>query len=216
MPTWYDFRSVENVRALPDVRTLLPQSIMSQYSDSPIIKSLIQGYNRLIDPYEPILEFYNKMFFIKTAEGVGLDRWGDILQISRTITGDNLEYGITLTDEQYRSLLMYKALANISAADIDSLNTLLNTLIDTGIGGFSMPAVVIEAGVMSIRWVFLDFLDDVQLAIFNYAGRYAKGAGVGDEFYNTNVSKVFGFNGSGYQPFNQGVFSPTRPVIRKG
>ncbi len=66
---------------------------------------------------------------------------------------------------------------------------------------------------MVIRWVFEDFLDAVQSAVFKAAGTLARGAGVGWELYAVGPDKVFGFDGSAMHPFNQAPFAPDASLI---
>jgi hypothetical protein len=120
---------------------------------------------------------------------------------------------ITLDDEHYRLVLLYKALANISASDAATQNKLLSILIDSGVGDMPNTGYVLQVDTMVIRWVFEDFLDSIQLAIFKAVGTLARGAGVGWELYAINPRMVFGFDGSGMQPFNQAVFVPDYAMI---
>ncbi len=207
MYTWRDIREVLNFRELENVREVTSYAIQSQYSASKKIMALCAQYQEQLDPHVDVDLFYRSMFNIYTAEGVGLDGWGLIINIGRTIEDPDTGESITLDDEYYRMLLLYKALANISASTADAQNTLLQALVNTGIGGFPKTAYVIEVDTMVIRWVFEDFLTPLQLAVFRVAGTLARGAGVGWEFYAVNQSKVFGFT-PGWQPFNQAPFAP--------
>jgi hypothetical protein len=216
MYTWRNFRTVANVRELENTREFTSYAIQSQYSASKKILALAAGYQERIDPHVDVDLFYRKMFDIYTAEGFGLDNWGVILQIGRTITDPETGANITLEDEYYRLLLLYKAMANISASTADAQNSLLAMLINTGIGGFPHIAYVLEVDTMVIRWVFEDFLDQIQLAVFKVAGTLARGAGVGWEFYAINPGQVFGFDGSEMNPFNQAPFAPDNALTIGG
>jgi hypothetical protein len=243
MYTWRNWRDVLNVRELEDLREQTSYAIQSQYSASSKILALAAGYQQRIDPHADVDLLYRKMIDIYTAEGFGLDNWGVILQIGRSISGPYLDdcFGfdenppvpgdysgprfqpfdqypfvpdsgsavtmITLDDELFRLLLLYKALANISASDAATQNKLLSVLIDTGIGGFGNVAYVLEIDTMVIRWVFEDFMTPLQLAVFRVAGTLARGAGVGWELYAVNPENVFGFAGSDMRPFNQAPFA---------
>lgn len=213
MFTWRDFRAVINVRELEDVREFTSYAIQSQYSASARILVLAASYQLRIDPYADMQLFYEKMFNIYTAEGFGLDNWGVILQMPRLITDPDTGVSFLLEDENYRLLLLYKAMANISASDAATQNRLLAALINTGIGGFGNAAYVLQVDTMVIRWVFEDFLDDVQLAVFKVAGTLARGAGVGWELYAVNPAQVFGFDGGDWQPFNQAPFAPDNALV---
>lgn len=240
MYTWRNWRKIENIREYENIRELTSYAIQSQYAASKKIMALAAGYQKRIDPHIDIQLFYDKMFNIYTAEGFGLDNWGVILGIGRTIEGPpdlncfgfngstlhpfdqrpflpdySLTPGnfLTLDDETYRLLLLYKALANISASDAATQNRLLSVLMDTGVGGLSTAAYVLEIDTMVIRWVFHTFLTAQQLAVFKIAGTLAKGAGVGWELYAIDPGKVFGFDGSGMCPFVQAPFAPDDSLI---
>jgi hypothetical protein len=128
--------------------------------------------------------------------------------------GAEITFLVTLEDEYFRLLLLYKAMANISASDASTQNKLLATLINTGIGGFPSVGYVLEVDTMVIRWVFEDYLTPLQLAVFKVAGTLARGAGVGWELYAINPAQVFGFDGSGFQPFDQAPFVPDKALTR--
>lgn len=207
MTTWSDSRITIDLRENDDIRSFACDSLQSQYAASPHLVSIVQGFARLIDPYTDIQSFYDDIFHIATAKGVGLDIWGNIIGIQRTIRDTRTDIAIVLDDDHYRALLLYKALANISFSDIASLNELLQKLTHIDIGGFNGNAYVLETGVMKIRWVFEYFLSDMQKAIFEAAGTLARGAGVGWEIYPINPLETFGFNGAAMQPFCQAPFA---------
>ena len=64
----------------------------------------------------------------------------------RSISDPDTGKLVTLQDEHYRLLLLYKALANISPADARSLTTLLRTLTGTGIAGWRHATCHLSAG----------------------------------------------------------------------
>ena len=59
-------------------------TIQSQYAASPKIIALAQGFADLIDPEADARLFYDSVFNIDTAQGVGLDIWGRIVGLGRT------------------------------------------------------------------------------------------------------------------------------------
>jgi hypothetical protein len=213
MPTWNDMFEDEDLRAEHNLRGKRSLAIQSQYSASRRLLAMTGSFQDVLDPTVDIDLFYKRIFNILTAEGRGLDNWGRILGIARVISDEGVS--LTLEDEMYRLLLLYKALANISEATADSLNTLLETLIRTGAGGLPARAYVLETAPMVIRWVFEDFMTPLQLAVFAAAGTLARGAGVGWEFYAIDPDKVFGFDGQLMLPFNQAPFQPDN-ALRRG
>jgi len=66
-------------------QTLALQTIQSQYGNSPRIKSLILKMAERIDNTADITLFYDKIFNPLTAEGVGLDIWGEIVGVPRSL-----------------------------------------------------------------------------------------------------------------------------------
>jgi hypothetical protein len=213
MPTWSDVVKIENLRAEHNLRGMRSYAIQSQFSAS---KNLLQVAKVLQDSLsceKEINLFYAKFFDILTSEGIGLDNWGKILGITRIISDEGIT--LNLDDSLYRLLLLYKAMANISASKIDSLNQLLKTLCDSGIGNLPKRAYVLEIEPMVIRWIFEDYLSAEQLAVFKAAGILAKPAGVGFEWFFVNPNILFGFDGSGLNPFNQAPFRPDNSLIER-
>ena len=213
MPTWADMRDPgSDLRGEHNLRGMRSIAIQSQYSASPRLLALAASFQDTLDPSADIQVFYSKMFNILTAQGIGLDIWGRIVGLGRTI--ERGAASLTLEDEMYRLLLLYKALANISSDTPAALNALLSTLVATGAGGLPGRAYVLEVAPMVIRLVFEDFLSPVQLAVFEAAGTLARGAGVGWELYAIHPGKVLGFDGQEMHPFNQAPFAPDDALIR--
>jgi hypothetical protein len=130
------------------------QTIISQYSTSPTIVQLINNMDAYINPDADFDAFFDFCFNVDTAQGFGLDNWGTIVNVSRqlTIPGDATNLGFkeglnyqpfgqapfyngtpdtntyTLVDSAYRTLILVKALANISNCTAPSLNQLLQNL----------------------------------------------------------------------------------------
>lgn len=206
------------------------ETILSQYSTSPHILELSKAFTLRIDPAPDIDVFFEKIFDIETAVGWGLDNWGRILGVPRGVQLATVDwfgyYGsqlqpwnnapffndqlatnnFLLTDEAYRQLLMYKAGANIGSADAATINRLLSQIFPT----FDH---VVDNGDMSIRAVFSDYLEPVEVGILNTYGALNKGAGVQWVYLSVNPDEVFGFDNSGFQPFDCGVFTPYDVVI---
>lgn len=215
-----------------DFHELSLETIQSQYGASPHIKGLVAAFAKEIDPNADIDLLYDKILNLDTAEGIGLDIWGRIVAIPRQIlvTENNEFFGFsgsglqpfnqapfyyrggatksyTLTDESYRKLIYYKALSNISDSTAASQNRLLSLLFDEHVDVLDLQNIV-PRGVMKIRVVFHFYLTEYEKAILNNYGLLNRGAGVGWEWYQLPEETVFGFNGSGLQPFNQGNFDP--------
>ena len=122
-------------------------TILSQYSNSPTIRQLIQNMNAYIDPTANIDAFYNLVWNVDTAQGYGLDVWGRIVGVGRVLQlavtdflglenpgntaasgqpfnqapfyhGSALTGNYALLDGPFRVLILAKALANISDGTI--------------------------------------------------------------------------------------------------
>lgn len=204
---------------------LLPgQTIQSQYAASPVIRALVESARVRIAPDADMALFYQSIFDIGTAQGVGLDIWGTILGIGRYVdvadiddyfgfleadyepfdaapfwTGDGVTNRYALSDDAYRELLLWKAMANISTADAASLNGLLLGLFP------GQDIVVHEIGIMSIELYIFFSLEPFQRSILRNYGLLAKGAGVGLKWVEIPYP-VFGFNEADYEPFDSAPF----------
>lgn len=64
----------------------LEQTICSQYANSPILLQLLQNMNGYLDPRKNLINFYNYVWNVDTAQGFGLNTWGRIVGVSRVIT----------------------------------------------------------------------------------------------------------------------------------
>ena len=207
-----------------DFNELAEKTIQSQYGASPHILGIVKAAAAQLDPTGDIRTFYNEVFNPLTAHGVGLDIWGRIVGASRYLTVDNEDffgfYGqqlnpmnqapfynegdtsvFEMTDEAFRTLIFLKAAANIGNATLPSIKQILTAL-------FEDTVLVMNIGNMKVRVVFEFFLTPYQRAIFQNYGLLNLGAGVGFEYYQIDPAETFGFNGSGLQPMNQGIFEP--------
>jgi len=176
-------------------------TFLAQYAQSPILTGLIQAANAAIDPSADLNNFYANVWNIYTAVGFGLDIWGRIVNIPRTINipPANNFFGFdealpdahpfnqapfysgvtpgtlyTLTDDAYRVLILTKALANISSFTAPSVNALLQFMF-AGRGS----CYVLEISPMQIEYVFNFALQSWEAAILEQASLMPRPAGVG-------------------------------------
>ena len=214
-----------------DFSELTLATIQSQYGASVHIRGIVEAFAVDIDPNGDVDLFYDKIFNLDTAEGVGLDIWGLIVGVPRLmlIEGDDyfgffgsllqpldqapfyesnhLGNYYRLNDDAYRELIYYKALSNISDSTAESQNRLLSKLFAEEVEA-GHRLYIVPVGTMKIRATFEFLLSSVNFAIFRAYGLLNRGAGVGWEWYQILPEETFGFDGSGLQPFNQGVFDP--------
>lgn len=207
---------------------LIPgETVQSQYAESPAIRALIESARVRIAPDADIALFYQSIFDIETAQGVGLDIWGRILGIGRSVEveAEQTYFGFeeagydpfdvspfwmrggateqyTLSDDAYRELLLWKAMANIATADAAALNRLLLSLFP------GQDIVVHEWGIMAIQLYIFSPLLPYQRTILRNYGLLAKGAGVGLNWVEIPVP-AFGFSEAGYEPFDSAPFWAT-------
>ncbi len=176
------------------------QTIISAYGNSPTLLSMINAMNAAIDPSVDIDNFYAWIWSVDSAQGFGLDIWGRIVGVSRTIPTTP---ATVLTDTQFRSLILLKALSNISIAT----NPAINTLLETWMAGRGR-CYVNDLGNMEIRYQFEFLLEPFEIEIITQSGIFLRPAGVGGWMVTTTFP-VFGFAEMGTAwavPFDQAPF----------
>lgn len=215
-----DFRSDMDVRESDDVREELQPYILTQYSGSPTVTQLLSDFRNEIDPQADIETFKRHIMYIDSATGYGLDVWGRIVGISRTVTLDDTP--ITLNDSIYRKLIMHKAMANITNCSLATLNKALNTLFGENL--FSARNYIVEAQngtekynsyPMHVRFTAKRLLTDTEKMLFTLGVTLNLSAGVG---WSLTVvqNNVFGFAGSRLMPFNVGTFTAGDTISEGG
>lgn len=179
---------------------LWQQTVISQYANSPTILGLVQKFNAAIDTSTDIDNFFSWIWDVDTAQGFGLDIWGRIVGVNRTIETDP---PTVLLDSDFRSLILLKALSNISIATSPSINKLLRDWVAA-----EGRAYVNDLGNMAIKYQFEFFLTPVQVIILTESGIFLRPAGVSGWVVATEFP-VFGFKEMGTTwaaPFNQEPF----------
>ena len=179
-------------------------TIIAQYSNSPIIVGMITAFNEAMDMTENLDDFYDLIWNVLTAEGYGLEVWGRIVGVSRTVavgsgpTGtfgfnepgnDWVGFGqgpftsgvsptsnVTLNDTQFRQLILAKAATNIWDGSIEGMNSILLALFA---GRGASPVAYVADGLdMSITLTFSFPLQPLDLAIIQTAGVLPNPTGV--------------------------------------
>lgn len=188
------------------------RTIISQYGNSATITSLIKNLNECIDPRADFDTFYDYVWNVETAQGFGLDIWGRIVGVSRLLnvpadTPNPGGYAFTpgtyeLDDDQYRTVILVKALANITDSTANSLNTLLSNLFAT-----RGRCYVLDTGNMSMELRFEFYLEPFEYVIITTSGVSPRPAGVLLNMFQCDPSQTFGFDEAiQFQPFDQGTF----------
>jgi hypothetical protein len=205
------------------------KTIISQYANSPTLKALIYNFNQYIDPLTDFDNFYNYVWNVETAQGFGLDIWGRIVNVGRVLkipnapnylgfsqatpgaqpfgqapfySGASSTSNFALSDPAYRTLIMVKALANISRTTAPAINQLLSNLF-AGRG----RVYVNDLGGMKFRYTFEFLLTAYEYAIVTQSGALPIPGGVEVSLLNSSLP-VFGFKemGAGAAPFGQAPF----------
>lgn len=174
------------------------KTIISQYAYKPKLVGMVAGFAEAISPQDDLDAFYDKLWNIQTAEGYGLDVWGRIVVIERTLQlvtryfgfdegspdydpfnvspfykGAGTTSSYRLSDDAYRVLILAKALANISYGSIPGLNAVLQLLFP-GRG----PCYVADNQDMTLTYKFGFNPTPVELAIIESSNVLPRLAGV--------------------------------------
>jgi hypothetical protein len=176
------------------------KTVISQYANSPILIQLLINLEECISPKQNFDAFFDNIWNIDTAQGYGLDVWGRIVGVVRTLhvatgdffgfkgpggvsgepfnqapfyNGDSLTSNFNLTDDAFRQLIFAKALANISDGSIKSINAILRSLFP-GRGN----CYVADGLDMTLTYTFEFVLSPVEQAIVGQSGVLPKSTGV--------------------------------------
>lgn len=197
-----------------------------QYLKSPRLLALIDGFNSAIDPEAWLQGFYSAVVDLDTAQGWGLDVWGRIVGVGRTLevpdaenpllgftsldyapfnhgtffNGESVSDTYILADDAFRLLIRIKAAVNISNGTLAQLNSILAQMF-AGRGS----CMILHTGTMQVRLVFEFALQAWERAILLNEAISPIPVGVGVELLEV-VHPYVGFDGSGFMPFNQGTF----------
>lgn len=186
------------------IGTIIPfdywSTVVSQFANSPILTTLIGNMDSYLDLTANLDSFYDLIFNVATAQGYGLDCWGNIVNVSRTLDvpgdlayfglkeagiganpfntepfffGEQLTNNFVLADSAYRTLIYAKALANICDGSIPSINQILLRLFPNRGNCF-----VTDGLNMSMTYTFQFTLTQVELAIVAQSGALPKPTGV--------------------------------------
>jgi hypothetical protein len=178
------------------------QTLLNEYAETDELVRMIGEFNAAVDPTENLDNFYDTMWNLLTAVGYGLSIWGNIVGAPRTLPvtgttgqptfgfnesgndwvgfgggpftqGAALGNNVTLTDAQYRPLVLAKCATNIWNGSIPKLNAILLALFQ------GRGSVYVRDGLnMSLTYVFNFALTNLDQAIINSSGVLPQPAGV--------------------------------------
>lgn len=200
-------------------------TIISQYAHSPIMLSIIERWNDCLDPSKDIQAFYENVWNISTANGLGLDIWGRIVDIPREFkltardefigftdgfltfgegvwsTSESNERLVRLDDEAYRNVILLKAMSNIIYATAPNINRLLRTMFHK-----RGRAYFVKSNTMAARYVFEFFLSPIERALIRQTDLLPRPSGVLLDWYEPDIDKTLGFIEANLAPFGEGAF----------
>jgi Protein of unknown function (DUF2612) len=183
------------------------KTIISQFANSPILTQLIENFDSYVDQTVNMAAFFDDMWNVDTAQGYGLDVWGRIVGVVRTLqvagagdyfgfaealpgsepfgvasfyAGAPLTSNFDLPDSSFRTLIFAKALSNISDGSVKSINQLLINLFPNRGNCF-----VTDGLNMSMTYTFNFVLSQVELAIIGQSGVLPKPVGVSTSIVQT-------------------------------
>lgn len=210
-------------------------TILTQYADSPNLRSLIESFNATMDMTEFTDEFLTAIWDVSTATGYGLDVWGRIVGVSRllNVPQQSTYFGfdeslVNASDDSPKPFNEapffegtqltttvrladegYRKLimAKAMANITDCSIPSLNNALNYLFNGEGVAFVTIT-GVMSMSYVFNFNLSDVEWAILLNSNAIAKPAGVSVSIMSLDFDNTFGFAEAGLQPFESGTFFP--------
>lgn len=171
---------------------------ISQYATSPHVVGILESFGNSLYQGDNLDTFFNFVWNVQTAVGYGLDVWGRIVVINRTLTvntrffgfeeglpdfdpfntspfytGQRIGNAFVLSDEGYRLLILAKALANITYGSIPGINGILQLLFpERG------PCYVTDNQDMTMTYTFGFALTPVELAIVQTSNVLPRPTGV--------------------------------------
>ncbi len=180
----------------------LKQCLLWQYNNAPALRALILQKQ---DWYKTHQEdfwnyWYNSVFNLDTADDFGLTVWGEILDFPRQVKSVDGSLHV-LTTEQYRTVLkgqMLKFNMGVTAPEV-------NKWLSVVFGAQGKAYCLDNLDMTVVPFVFEQSPSDEILWLLANVDFLPRPAGVG---YTVRLigADVFGFNGSGMQTFDNGVF----------
>lgn len=185
-----------------DPQINLKQCLLWQYNNAPALRALLLQKEAWYKTHQQ--EFweywYNKVFNLDTADDLGLQVWGEILDFPRQVRSVDGQLHV-LTTEQYRAVLKGQMLKFNMGATAPEINKWLQVVFGSKGKAYCLDNLDMTA----VPFVFEQSPSDEILWLLANVDFLPRPAGVG---YQVRIigQDVFGFNGSGLQTFNNGVF----------
>lgn len=179
----------------------LLECLLWQYDKAERLKSLIQKcqdeFNGNVKDFWN--NFYTNIFNLNTANTFGLSVWGILLGVERpTYISDGQTY--SYSDDMYRLLLKSRSLLFRMDGSIYQMNRYIEYLFP------NKPILVLDGLDMTIRLVFYYTPTAEELQVLNNPDFLPRPSGVEIKIEVINPLEIFGFDGSGLNGFDNGVF----------
>lgn len=146
-------------------------------------------------------------FFIDTATGIQLDTIGKWLNLPRQVDFQPTDGSSSiLTDKYYRIALKAKIVKNLWKGTIEDFYNMWQILFE----GEDLQVYLADNQTMDYVVVTWDSTtaDSMISDLLRNGYLIPRPAGLGILYNDLNADEIFGFDGSDFQPFNQGVFWP--------
>ena len=171
-------------------------SIQDQYKNTNI-ETLINGLTDLYDKLitQPLNDFYNNIYNLDTASGIGLDLWGEKLNFPRTIKYINeeteIESSVTLQDDEYRLVLQVVSLRIYTKMSVAGINKSLKELFSF----YNADAYTLDNQDMTyINYIFVWEIPEYLKQAFNNYNLLPHPLAIGTR-YREAYYQIFGFKG---------------------
>lgn len=208
---------------------------LNQFRNKPVFESFVKAL------YQPMSGLHKAFFDLQfkrgldTAEGVQLDRIGDIVGLKRTLNNaesiiffgfeeqtDVKGFGqarlrrayerttggsVSLPDYEYRMLLKWKIAVNNGHGTAEEVINAMRMVFDTSM------VRVFDAGNAKIQLVF-NSRKTPKYLLNNMRSLIPKAAGVGIEVMAFDEEHPFGFEDQGYQGFDEGVMLSESEIVK--
>lgn len=217
------------------------RTVLSQYVDSPTIMRQLESLNDWLDPTADFQAFYDLVWNLDTAVGYGLDVWGRIVNVKRTISVPNTykTFGFVVHSSPAEEFAPFNVAPfarqggattlNYRLAD-DAYRRLIYVKALSNISGCAIPVLnvllqllfpgrgrcyVSDLGHMKMRYTFEFTLMTWEVALLIKSNVMIRPTGVLASLLQIPRGKTFGFRemGSSALPFNVGAFVSQVPVV---
>lgn len=173
---------------MPDSNEKYLKLITSEHYGKPLYMQYVESFLNLCSSIGDILESFNTIFNLESAEGDQLDKIGELVGISRKLPVVIADVPAILSDDTYRLVIKAKVLKDHWDGTRKGMEDILSAIFpDLGYD-------IIDNFDMSIVVTIIDpLITDEQIALINNGFIIPKPSGV-DVNYSISTSKIFGWD----------------------